>query len=186
MCKVTSRRTLDCRLTPCPSRCRDIILRSASLSRLSMNDWRAWTPLAQLLSSLTEKQSLQYRSDPSLSSWKLGPLTWSWWNSTSPHFHIVGEGQHTYQPHQTLPLNCIFRGAPCTHSFLVVLTCPCLLLAISRSLNFISSLHLPDFKLTSSPSSHLNHPTYSLKNIISFASLLGGPPSMGYLKPFCC
>lgn len=107
MSKVTSRRTLDCRLTPCPSRCRDIILRSANLSRLSIDDWRAQTPLAQQLSSLTEKQSLQYRSDPSLSSWTLGPLTWSWRSSTSPHYHIVGEGQHTYQPHQTLPLNCI-------------------------------------------------------------------------------
>lgn len=44
MSKVTSRRTLDCRLTPCPSRCRDIILRSTNLSRLSMDDWRPRLP----------------------------------------------------------------------------------------------------------------------------------------------
>lgn len=38
--------------------------------------------------------------------------------------YIVGGGGQPYLLHQTPPLNCIFRGIPLTHSFLVVPTCP--------------------------------------------------------------
>ena len=40
------------------------------------------------------------------------------------HFPFVEVGGQSYLPHQTPPLNCIFRGVPLTHSFLVVPTCP--------------------------------------------------------------
>ena len=40
------------------------------------------------------------------------------------HFPFVEVGGQSYLPHQTPPLNCIFRCVLLTYSFLVVLTCP--------------------------------------------------------------
>lgn len=47
------------------------------------------------------------------------------WGPTSPsRLPIVGVGGQPYLPQQTPPLNCIFRGIPLTHTFLVVPSCP--------------------------------------------------------------
>lgn len=47
------------------------------------------------------------------------------WGPTSPaRLPIVGVGGQPYLPHQTPPLNCIFRGIALTHTFLVVPSCP--------------------------------------------------------------
>ena len=73
--------------------------------------------------AISPRKPWWYVGGPSLFSWKLGPLTWSWqfWGPTSPSwFSIVGIGGQCHLPHQTTPLicifSCIFRCA--SHPFL--------------------------------------------------------------------
>ena len=98
---------------------------------------------------------------------------------TSPScFPIVRIGGQPYLPHQTLPLNCIFRAIPPIHLLLVVPTSNFpvpllgrdLLAKVGASVSFCSP-HLPDPRLSSSPSPPPSHPPYWFQHVIFSVSL---------------
>lgn len=113
------------------------------------------------------------------------------WGPTSPCFPIFRVGRQPYQPCQTPPFSCIFRGVSLTHSFLVVPTCPIHLLIGNGSSSQNGSLyflHSPIHLTSSLPAVSL--PFLLAKQPIcsnmSFVSLPDWPPSLGHTNPLCC
>lgn len=101
---------------------------------------------------------------------------------TSPStFPIVVVGGQHYLTHQTPPHNCIFKGIPLTHSFLVMPTYPVPLMGRdyfnwSGSFYFVCSSHSPHPRLASSSSpSPPSLPTSQLQRISSSTILPGKP-----------
>lgn len=75
-------------------------------------------------------------------------MTNFWGPTTLSCSSIVGVGGQPYQAQQTPPLNCIFKGIPLTHSFLVIPTCPIpllgrdLLAKVGASISFAPPIRL--------------------------------------------